>query len=65
MKITTEQFNSLLTKDDLKNLGNSLISKDEFNNKCNQIIDKINGLDKEVRDFHAEMASNQVEIMDF
>lgn len=61
MEITTEQFNSLLTKDDLKNLGNSLISKDEFNDKCNQIIDKINGLAKEVRDFHAGMASKQAD----
>jgi len=56
MKITTEQFNSLLTKDDLKELEERLVSKDEFA----QLLTAVDSLTKNVMDFQAEMASNQV-----
>jgi len=56
MTLTLEQFNKLATKDDLERL----VSKEEFNEKFDQVLTAVDSLAKEVRDFKAEMASNQM-----
>lgn len=55
MTLTPEQFNKLVTKEDLKDLA----TKDEMNEKFNQVLTAVDGLAKSVKDFQVEMAANQ------
>jgi uncharacterized coiled-coil DUF342 family protein len=57
--LTPEQFNILATKDDLQELERKL--KTDFANKedVSSIVSAIDSLAKMVKDFQAELASNQ------
>ncbi len=55
MTLTPKQFNKLATKEDLEKFA----TKVEMNEKFDQVLTAVDGLAKSVKDFHAEMASNQ------
>jgi len=59
MTLTPEQFNKLVTKEDLKEDLKDLATKAEMNKKFDQVLTAVDGLAKSVKDFQAEMASNQ------
>lgn len=57
--LTPEQFDILATKDDLEDLRSDMISKEEYKEGLDIILTAVNGLTKLVKDFQAELASNQ------
>ncbi len=57
--LTPEQFNILATKDDLEDLRSDMISKEEYKEGLDIILTAVDGLTKLVKDFQAELASNQ------
>lgn len=57
MTLTPEQFNKLVTKDDLKEFEEKIDVK--IDKRIDQVLTAVDGLAKSVKDFQAEMASNQ------
>ena len=55
MTLTPEQFNKLVTKEDLKDLA----TKIEMNEKFDQVLTAVDNLAKSVKDFQTELAANQ------
>jgi len=56
MTLTPEQFNKLVTKDEFNEFKGEMM---EMKGEVRQILTAVDGLTKDVKDFHAEMASNQ------
>jgi hypothetical protein len=57
MSLTPEQFSKIALKEDLKELEERLDAK--IGKRIDQVLTSVDGLAKSVKDFKAEMASNQ------
>lgn len=57
MSLTPEQFSKLVTKEDLKELEER--RDDKLEKKIDRVLTSVDGLAKSVKDFQAELASNQ------
>jgi len=57
MSLTPEQFNKLVTKEDLQEVKEDL--RGEFTNDKDEVLSAIDGLAKKFDNFHAELAANQ------
>jgi hypothetical protein len=55
MPLTPQEFNKLVTKDDLKELEKKLASKDDIN----KVLSAVDGIAKKHKDFSTELKSNQ------
>jgi hypothetical protein len=58
MTLTPEQFDKLVTKDDLKNLEEKLDEK--IDKKINKVLAAIDGIARKHQKFELELISNQV-----
>ena len=57
MPLTPEQFNKLVTKDDLKELEERLDAK--IDKKIDRVLTAVDGIAKKHKDFETELAANQ------
>lgn len=57
MTLSPEQFNKLVTKEDLRELEERLDEKME--KRIDRVLTSVDGLAKSVKDFKVKMASNQ------
>ena len=60
MSISPEQFNKIVTKDDLElAISERLVTKDEFNSKINQIMNVLDGIASNVQELINAQHLNQ------
>lgn len=57
MPLTPEQFNKLVTKDDIKELEERLDAK--IDKKIDRVLSAVDGIAKKHKDFETELAANQ------
>jgi hypothetical protein len=58
MTLTPEQFNKLVTKNDLHDALDGYYNKQEMDQKFDQVLTAVDGLAKAVRDMKSEFVSN-------